>query len=106
MRYRVTVEVEHLAHGDPLTEDAASSLEAATLRRLRTSAPGWTVEVALARRHPNMVLADATLGGKTLASPLDALTRLDMALVGALGDTGLFEEFDVVRRIVHAAPAS
>ncbi|MGI5163608.1 hypothetical protein ACQEU3_04565 [Spirillospora sp. CA-253888] len=37
--------------------------------------------------------------------PLAAITGLDGALDRALLDTGLFEEFDVSRRLLHVAPA-
>ncbi|MFD0692352.1 hypothetical protein [Actinomadura fibrosa] len=49
----------------------------------------------------NTVQVRATLEAD---GPLDAAGLLDEALARALMAAGLFEEFDVARRLVHAAP--
>ncbi|MGK5556787.1 hypothetical protein ACSNOI_34775 [Actinomadura kijaniata] len=69
---------------------------------LAATLAGWGVADSLdvAAGPGNTVLVRAVLED---ASPLAALTALDGALGDALLETGLFGEFGVSRRVLHAA---
>jgi hypothetical protein len=110
VRYVVGVEVGYTALGDGgLTEAvrvvmARALSDALELNRPKVAVAGLTVTV----RESDVLVIRAELAGATvgdLTSPLDALTRLDSAVLAALVTTGLFEEFDVARRQLTAGPS-
>lgn len=99
MRYTAAIELNHLAHGDPLTEAARAALEASAVNHFRRGNLDVELhDVRLSARAGGVFALHATMVGRSLTSPLDALTMLDDAVRRALIRTGLFEEFDVARR--------
>jgi hypothetical protein len=99
VRYAVAIEIRHLAHGDPLSEAARLALRASAVDHFRRDNSTVALsDVGLTARQHGIVVLHATLAGKSLTSPLTALTQLDEALRRGLMSTGLFEEFDVSRR--------
>lgn len=108
MRYRAEVEINHVARGEPLSDLSWGALLAA-ITDVPAAAPASLIvsDLVLTRRTEDVALVSASIRGRTIAdltSPLDAITCLDEALLRALIKTGLFEEFDVARRSVHARP--
>ncbi|GAA1549855.1 hypothetical protein GCM10009678_35840 [Actinomadura kijaniata] len=93
--YAGLIEIRYAGGQRDERDDARAALADALSRRRVTDSPD------VAEGPGNTVLVRAVLEG---ASPLAALTALDGALGDALLDTGLFEEFDVSRRVLHAAP--
>ena len=105
MRYVATIELLHLAQGDPLAEGGRAALERSAVNRFRRDNAGVAIEEArLSARSGGVFVLHATMAGQDLTSPLDALTRLDEAVLRALMTTGLFEEFDVARRRLEIGP--
>ena len=106
VRYAAAIELHHLAQGDPLSEDARSALQASAVDHFRRSNLEIALQdVRLSARADGIFVLHATMAGRSLTSPLDALAMLDEAVRRALIRTGLFEEFDVARRRLEVWPS-
>lgn len=110
-RYQVVIEVSYA--GGTLPPDAAGALQTTletalatavetTLAGARPAGHGFgALEFEVSRDPLNVVRVGATV---TAASPLAAVARLDAIVDRCLLATGLFEEFDVSGKTLHASP--
>ena len=108
MRYHALVKIAYLGSESQTVVDGA--LTAMLWSDLCAANPRLSVtEPAASWSQRNVLTVEATLAGVApgqLTSPLDAITQLDKALYRSLTRTGLFEEFDVSRRVLRVAPAA
>jgi hypothetical protein len=107
VRYRACVSIGFVGGGGAYPGAARESLAAAIAAHLAIGGPGVVTELDVGVRSGTTVVVDAVLRGTApheWTSPLDALARLDAAVLRALAVTGQFEEFDVARRTVGAQP--
>ncbi|MFL6077966.1 MAG: hypothetical protein ACJ73S_31765 [Mycobacteriales bacterium] len=117
MRYHVIVEITYVGGREPLPDHSRASLAAALTEALSaegrehnfTAADLAMADTPAAYRSRSMVTLSATLqkarpapGGMT--NPLEAMTRFDRSLDRALLASGLFEEFEVSRKVLRVAP--
>jgi hypothetical protein len=116
MRYHVIVEITYVGGREPLPDHSRASLAAALAEAL--SAEGrehnfTAADVAMADtpaeyRSRSTVTLSATLQKARpsgMTNPLEAMTRFDQSLDRALLVSGLFEEFEVSRKVLRVAPA-
>lgn len=96
-RYLVTVEAEYA--GRTVEPETVRSLDRA-IRQLTGKHASITLTVS-----PDTYSRLTVRGILTATTPLAAMARLDKAVDDALTVTGLFEEFDVTGKVLHAAPA-
>jgi hypothetical protein len=108
MIYELLIELTYLGGREPLPDDARRALTSAVLADLSSSAvAGFTVShLTIATDPAGTVGVYVILQGSSpyLTRPLEAITRLDTSLDRSLMRTGLFEEFDVARKTLRAAP--
>ena len=98
-RYRVEVEVEYA--GRSVAADTVTALDRALRRLIGKQATQLTLTVS-----PDTYSRITVRGIITATTTLAAMTQLDKAVEDALAETGLFEEFDVTGKALHAAPAA
>jgi hypothetical protein len=108
MKYYGLIKIPYLAGRESLASTAREALTAAMLADLQKDAAKFIVaDLSISSQPDNTVVVRATLRGtspRNLTSPLDAITRLDASFDRSLMHTGLFEEFDVARKLLRVAP--
>jgi hypothetical protein len=105
VRYQVRIEIPYLSSDPDFAHSARHTLLTAILANLSESDTEIVLlNLVIEVESDRTMIIDATLQGVSrahLTSPLDAIARLDSSLSRALIFTGMYEEFDVSRRVLH-----